>query len=199
MALSCPDRGGSGREQVSFAISLTKTMKISGRWRKNLTLDSKNRVPVPPPYRAVGVLEGDAEEGIASFYLGRENDPCLYLHTFSEHAAYLKDLESLLGGDSEKARTLMRVIRGSFVQVKTDSQGRLTINEVMQQMGGFKGRQVAMVQMPTRVEIWDPDTFEGLRAEAEEEGLFEHLDQLRIERESRRKSTVPDGAEGEGC
>lgn len=164
-------------------------MSTGCRWPNNLTLDAKSRVPVPAPFRARAVEASDAEEGIATFFIGREKDPCLYMHTLAQHDQYLSDLSDLLGGDSDEARTLMRVIRGSFVKVKSDSQGRITLTDVLRKQGGIS-RTVTMVDMSHRVEIWDADAFESLRSEAEAKGLFDRLDDLRRAREAEKRLTL---------
>lgn len=174
-------------------------MSMGCRWPNDLTLDAKQRVPVPPPYRSRAVEQGDEDEGIATFYVGREKDPCLYMHSRAQHAAYLRELEELLGGDSVASRNLMRVIRGSFVKVRCDSQGRLTLNETLRKQGGID-RTVTMVDMVSRVEIWDSAAFAALRDKAESDGLFDLLDELRREREQRIRSNSgqPARPAGEG-
>jgi MraZ protein len=163
-------------------------MSMGCRWPNNLTLDAKQRVPGPAPYRLRALEPSDDEEGISTFYIGREKDPCLYMHSLSQHREYLNDLSDLLGGDSDEARTLMRVIRGSFVKVKSDSQGRIILSDVLRKQGGIT-KSVTLVDMVNRVEIWDADAFEALRDQAETSGLFDRLDELRRAREAEKRKT----------
>lgn len=146
-----------------------------GRLSNTLTVDQKGRIVVPARLRdSVGAAEGEPIE----FQVGCLTDSCLYLHTEEQHQAFLDQFERALG-DTAADRKLKTILNSSFVLISTDKSNRVSIPSFLLKKAGIK-KEVVMVGMRERVEIWDVDVHAALHEECHDE--FEQSLEAALER-----------------
>ncbi|MCB9831913.1 MAG: hypothetical protein H6807_05510 [Planctomycetes bacterium] len=132
---------------------------LLGRLSNTLTVDQKGRIVVPSRLReSVGL----ADEEPADFQVGCLVDNCLYLHTEDQHQAFLDNFEQVLG-ETAQDRMLKTILNSSFVQVSTDKANRLSIPSFLLKKAGIK-KEVVVVGMRERVEIWDAAVHAAMEA-----------------------------------
>lgn len=134
-------------------------------------MDAKGRVHLPRRFQ--GQLGADVH-GNTHVFLTRGFEGCLFL--FSE-AGYQRATEGLdtrpFAG--EEARTMQRLFFSKAHCIQLDTVGRLLVPEVLRKKVGLE-KEVVMVGIADRVEIWPRDAWE--RFEAENEEKFKLLDQV---------------------
>lgn len=129
-------------------------------------LDEKNRVAIPPKYRATF-----AEGGV----LTTGEEPCVMLFTasgFEERAAEYERIPE----ETEDGRDAWRDFFGNAQPVDRDSQGRITLDRKLMTYAGLT-KEVVVVGVRNRLEIWDQGTWEA-REEARARARREQLSQL---------------------
>jgi len=133
------------------------------------TLDPKNRVFVPKRFQEL--LERDPE-GHQVAILTRGFEGCLFL--FSK-AGYQKVLDRLqtqpFGG--EQLRKMQRLFFANVHPTPLDSSGRVLLPEKLRRYAGIE-KEVVMVGVADRAEIWDRVRWE--RFESENDDEFDQLD-----------------------
>ncbi len=139
------------------------------------TMDAKNRVFVPKRFQKA---LGRDEDGNVVAFLTRGLDGCLFL--FSE-AGFERALERL---DTQpftgpKQRRMQRLFFSNTTRVQLDASGRLLIPEKLRKQAEL-GKELVMVGVVNRAEIWPKERWESL--EAEMEGEFDQLDSVLCER-----------------
>jgi MraZ protein len=122
------------------------------------TLDDKGRVSLPAPFRR------GAED--QRFVLLQVYEPGLALYPESAWREVEERLRGLLRNDPA-ARTWVRRVLSSAVEVSPDSQGRILIPSRLQEAAGLRD-QVLMVGMIDKVEILNPKDFDGGTEEDDE-------------------------------
>lgn len=134
-------------------------------------MDSKGRVHLPRRFQ--GQLSCD-HEGNPLAFLTRGMEGCLFL--FSEEgyrrAIQRLDTQPFAG---ERERTLQRLFFAKASLVQLDSAGRLVVPENLRRLVGLE-KDVVMVGVAERVELWPKQAWE--RFEAENEEQFKLLDQV---------------------
>lgn len=134
-------------------------------------MDAKGRVHLPRRFH--GQLSRD-HEGNPLAFLTRGMEGCLFL--FSEEG-YRKATERLdtqpFAGEQE--RTLQRLFFAKASLVQLDGAGRLVVPENLRRLVGLE-KDVVMVGIADRVELWPKDAWD--RFEAENEHKFKLLDQV---------------------
>ena len=113
-------------------------------------LDDRNRVPVPPAYRAAFKDGG---------YIQASTDTCLILHTNDSFAQAAERIEALPEetDDGEEAR---RDFYGSTWPVTPDGQGRVLMTKEMIEHAQLT-KEVKVVGVGRRIEIWDRALWES--------------------------------------
>lgn len=138
------------------------------------TMDAKNRVFVPKRFQQA--LGRDAEGNMVAF-LTRGLDGCLFL--FSE-AGFQRALERMdtQAFTGPRERHMQRVFFSNVSRVQLDASGRLLIPEKLRKQAGL-GKEVAMVGVVHRAEIWPLEKWERLQAEMDDD--FDSLDSILCE------------------
>lgn len=113
------------------------------------TVDEKGRVIMPARFRS------RLEEGAVMVFWFEE---CLAVFPRQEFDKLMAKMEALPEGSRER-RQMARVLFGNAGEAVPDRQGRLTIPPRLRQMAGLD-REVVVVGVMNRVEIWDRERWE---------------------------------------
>ncbi len=155
---------------------------FQGRWPNHLSLDAKNRLALPARFR----VEPADSEGGSEFMVGALEDACLYVHTPSQHAAFLDRIFSRLG-DTRASRKAKAYILSRFVPVGADGQGRITIPGFLISHARLN-KEVLLIAQESRLEIWATEVFGGLESEVQGTGIADVLEAVFAEEEQERRS-----------
>ena len=136
------------------------------------SVDAKKRVFVPKRFQqGLPLDEGGQRVGV----LSRGLDGCLYL--FPE-AAFNRAIARLNteAFASKEERRLQRLIFRVSQRIHLDGSGRLLLPANLVEMGGID-KDVVMVGVMDRIEIWDKGRWEAFSEEDDSAG-FDELEQL---------------------
>jgi len=122
------------------------------------TIDSKKRLAIPVKYRK------EIGEGAV---LTRGLDNCLALYPLKEWEKMTEKIANLPSGKID-ARGFSRLILAGAVAVEFDSLGRILIPEFLKQYALLK-KNVVIVGVYTRLEIWDEKKWEDYKQSVEKE------------------------------
>ena len=133
-----------------------------------LRLDEKGRLALPVRFRDL-VADG--------MVIKKGQERCIYGLTMGRVAEQSTALQSMAPSDTAEARMRARMSFGSMVEVEPDKTGRITIPANLREYAGLE-RDVVVVGVDTRFEIWDSATWdayvaeqEAIYAEMESEGM----------------------------
>lgn len=141
------------------------------------TLDAKNRVVVPKRFQS----ELDAVDGgPPSVVLMRGVEDCVYLFSVSGFQAFKKFVKTDPFG-SKKKRAVSRKLFSKTFLVQLDSTGRILVPEILKTCAGLT-KEVVMVGVDERAEIWDRATWAAYEADHEQD--FQDLDEVLGEEET---------------
>ncbi len=125
-----------------------------------LRLDSKGRVSIPAPFRAV---------------LGRDGFDGLYCYPALDRPAIdaggnalMTEIESLIGRFapfSDEREQFSAALYGTSETLKIDGEGRVTLTDALKAHAGI-GDAVAFVGLGHKFQIWEPSRFRKQLAEA---------------------------------
>ena len=135
----------------------------------NHTLDAKHRVFVPKRFHEA---LGRDSEGHFTVILTRGFDGCLFLFSVEGFAEVRERLQTQPFGGQE-LRKMQRLFFANTHKCQLDASGRVVLPEKLRNFAGIE-KDVAMVGVADRAEIWDRTQWE--RYEAENEGAFDDLD-----------------------
>lgn len=121
-------------------------------------LDTKGRVIFPVRLR---------EELGAQVVLQKGIDPCLYVLPPEEWERQVERVKALPTTKPE-ARRYARFFFSQAQSERIDRQGRLTVPQAFRTYAGLE-RDVVIVGVGSRVEIWDADRWEQHRSQSEAE------------------------------
>jgi MraZ protein len=125
-------------------------------------LDDKNRLMIP--HRLRDRLE-EEREGVG-FYITRGLEKCLALFTPNEWEKMERELDvSREEFRNTDTRKFMRQFYGNAEYVAMDKQGRILLTERLKELGELK-RDVVLVGVRTRVEIWDAQRWDEFMKES---------------------------------
>ena len=138
------------------------------------SMDAKNRVFVPKRFQQA--LGRDADGNVVAF-LTRGLDGCLFLFSESgfERALERLDTQAFTGPEQ---RRMQRLFFSNTTRVQLDASGRLLVPEKLRQQVGLD-KEVVMVGVVHRAEIWPKERCDAL--EAEMDGEFDQLDSILCE------------------
>jgi len=111
-------------------------------------LDDRNRIPIPPLYRAA--FEGGG-------YINRGQAPCLQLFT-PESFQTAAEIFMSIPAETEEGDDARRAFFGSTRGIQKDSQGRITLKDEFIAYAGLS-KDVVVVGVGDKLEIWDRETF----------------------------------------
>lgn len=132
------------------------------------TLDAKSRVHVPKRFQEA--LGRDAEGNLAC-YISLGVDGCLYLFSEEGFRDAMERLETQAITGPEQRR-LQRLFFANTRRVQLDAAGRLLVPEKLKAAVGME-REVAMVGVAHRAEIWPRAAWEAFESSNAAAGLDE--------------------------
>jgi len=122
-----------------------------------LRLDEKGRLALPVRFREL-VADG--------MVIKKGQERCVYGLTKSRVAEQSAALAQMAPADTAAARMRARLGFGSMVEVEPDKTGRITLPASLREYAGLD-RDVVVVGVDTRFEIWDAATWDAYVAEQE--------------------------------
>lgn len=131
------------------------------------TLDVKGRVFLPARWR---------EELAGEVVVTAGQERCLFVMTkeaFSRRAAQLEQLSS----DQKANRDYKRMFFSSASEETVDRTGRMSIPAGLRRFAGLDGKEVILIGVSDRAEIWDRDSWATYR-EGVEESYAQVADEL---------------------
>lgn len=124
---------------------------------KSRTVDDNGRLIVPSKFR-----EDLGDEAIISVGL---NERCLFLFSVAEWEKFDEKVRTL-PITKKDAQGFVRWFLSSASHVQLDQQGRLLIPQVLREWAGIE-KDVVIVGVSSRLEIWDKVKWEAFYKEAE--------------------------------
>ena len=122
-----------------------------------LRLDEKGRLALPVRFR---------EQVADGMVIKKGQDRCVYGLTMTRVAEQSAAAAAMAPSDTAAARMRARMSFGSMVEVEPDKAGRITIPANLREYAGLD-RDVVVVGVDTRFEIWDAATWDAYVAEQE--------------------------------
>ena len=122
-----------------------------------LRLDEKGRLALPVRFR---------EQVADGMVIKKGQDRCVYGLTMTRVAEQSAAAAAMAPSDTAAARMRARMSFGSMVEVEPDKAGRITIPANLREYAGLD-RDVVVVGVDTRFEIWDAATWDADVAEQE--------------------------------
>ena len=131
------------------------------------SLDAKNRLNVPPRFRAAfsgGVV------------LTKWLDPCVAIFTPGDFETFTASVLPSLNPVSAEHRKLARYFAGNSFDTELDAAGRVTLNPPLMAHGGIE-KEVVVVGNLDHLEVWDRARWRSAQKElnAEIVGIAEGL------------------------
>ena len=120
-------------------------------------LDEKGRLFLPARFR------DELAEGVV---ITKGQERCLYALTLERVAEVQRARAAAVASDTARARALSRLGFGSMAELEPDKAGRVTIPANLRQYAGLD-RDVVVVGVDTRFEIWDSATWDAYVEEQE--------------------------------
>ena len=109
-----------------------------------LTLDSKNRLFLPPKYR----------DATRTYVLTPGFDGCILIYSLDRWRDVVKKMESISLKNKNYQRAFLRTFFADAEVVKMDRQGRILIPQKLKERFSLKS-QVALVGVKDKLELWD--------------------------------------------
>jgi MraZ protein len=145
-------------------------MMFRGRFEH--TIDTKGRVSIPARFRDTLATQDEERLIVTNF------DQCLWAYPLNEWRS-VEDKVAALPQFKPEVKMLQRFFISAACECSLDSHGRIMIPVTLKKYAGFK-KNIILVGMTKRIEIWDADRWNKVFAEAEDElaGLGEELADL---------------------
>lgn len=133
----------------------------------NHTIDAKGRLIIPSKFRET---LGD------EFVVTKGLDGCLFVYDNQEWNVFEDKLKSLPLTNKD-ARQFVRFFLAGAANAEVDKQGRILIPSVLREFADLS-KDVVLVGVASRVEIWSKDRWEGMDAYEDMEAIAEHMQEL---------------------
>lgn len=124
----------------------------------NITIDDKGRLAVPVKFREALAIGAVVTRGL---------DASLFLLPLEEWGKLADKLAGLPLGQAN-SRAFSRLMLAGAMDVRVDKQGRFIVPEYLRKYAGLT-RNVVMVGVQNRLEIWDQAAWEAYTKQAEED------------------------------
>ncbi len=133
------------------------------------SIDAKKRLSLPSRVR------GELGSRVV---VTRGLDRCLFIYPMKTWESIAEKLGGMPVGESG-TRSFVRLMLAGAVEVDMDSQGRVLIPEYLKEYAGLS-RDVMVIGLWNRLEVWDESRWSSYRNEAEEnsEKIAEELGKL---------------------
>jgi MraZ protein len=134
-------------------------------------LDQKGRLAIPAKFRP---------KLAAGLVITRGIDQCLFVYSREEWEKFINKLMNLPLTQAN-SRAFLRLIFSGAIEEDLDQQGRILIPENLRNYASLK-KQVVIVGVFNRIEIWDEKIWEEYKANTENEAykISEELKDLGI-------------------
>lgn len=133
----------------------------------NQTIDSKGRIILPSKFR---------EELGDTVYVTSGFENCVQILSADQFDRLREQIRQL---PADKALSLQYILISPATQVGVSSQGRVMISQKLRE-DAFLSKDIVVVGMDTRIEVWDKDTFEAFIEKQKQESVKEALELLRL-------------------
>ncbi len=142
------------------------------------SLDKKSRLIVPAKFR-----ETFQENYIEKLIITRGLDKCLFVFTEDEWKTQETKFKSM-SFTKRESRKFNRLFFGSACEMEIDKQGRILLPSYLKLYAEIK-REVVILGISNRIEIWAKDKWEEFYAETKES--FEEIAEGLMEGEGEKK------------
>jgi len=122
-----------------------------------LRLDEKGRLALPVRFR---------EQVADGMVITKGQERCLYALTLERVAEVQRARAAAVSSDTARGRALSRLGFGSMAELEPDKTGRVTLPANLREYAGLD-RDVVVVGVDTRFEIWDSATWDAYVEEQE--------------------------------
>jgi MraZ protein len=116
-------------------------------------LDAKGRVFLPKRFQD-GLSRADG--GSLTAVLSRGFEDCLFLYSEAGFARALERLQTQ-AFSGEQQRRMQRLLFSDTYPIELDSAGRVLIPEPLREIAGLRGKEVVVVGLIDRIEIWSKE------------------------------------------
>jgi transcriptional regulator MraZ len=123
------------------------------------SLDAKNRLNVPPKFRAA------FSNGVV---LAKGLEPCVWLWPPEAFERFTQQVIGGLNPVSAERRKLTRYVAGNSFDAELDAAGRVTLNQPLLDHAGI-GKEVVVVGVLDYLEVWARDRWEASQGELAQE------------------------------
>jgi MraZ protein len=134
------------------------------RGRYEYTIDPKGRVNIPSRFREQ-LSDTGMENVVITNYSG-----CLYAYPVAGWERIEEKLAVKVSSVNRKKNAFVRFFVGGAVEVSPDKQGRILIPPSLRSYAGLD-RDVVIIGMPNRFEIWDRERWDVEVSRFEKEGF----------------------------
>jgi transcriptional regulator MraZ len=124
---------------------------LAFRGHYHYSLDAKNRLNVPPKFRAAFASGVVLAQGI---------EPCVAIWTPEGFDAFTESLLPALGPVSSERRKLSRYFAGNSFDTELDAAGRVTVNPSLLDHAGIEGEAVLVGNLD-HLEVWNPERWQA--------------------------------------
>jgi MraZ protein len=122
------------------------------------TIDPKGRIVLPSRFRS---------ELAKGCFVTKGLDRCLFIFTPEQWAIEIQEVRTLSRRDRQN-RNYSRVFFSGAIDQKLDKQGRVQIPAGLREYAGLD-KEVTVVGVAERIEIWNTSTWQELTAGADDE------------------------------
>ena len=122
-----------------------------------LRLDEKGRLALPVRFR---------DQVAQGMVITKGQERCLYALTLERVMEVQRARAAAMASDTSRGRALSRLGFGSMAELEPDKTGRITLPAGLREYAGLE-RDVVVVGVDTRFEIWDAPTWDAYVAEQE--------------------------------
>ena len=133
----------------------------------NQTIDSKGRIILPAKFR---------EELGDTVYVTSGFENCVQILSVEQFDRLREQIRQL---PADKALSLQYILISPATEATLSSQGRVMIAQKLREDAGLE-KDIVVVGMDTRIEVWDKDTFEAFIERQKQESVKEALELLRL-------------------
>lgn len=133
----------------------------------NQTIDTKGRVILPSKFR---------EELGDTVYVTSGFENCVQILSATQFDRLREQIREL---PADKALSLQYILISPATEVAVSSQGRVMIAQKLREDANLT-KDIVVVGMDTRIEVWDKDTFEAFIEKQKQESVKEALELLRL-------------------
>ena len=128
------------------------------------SVDDKGRLVLPSKFR---------DRLQAGLVVTKGQDRCVYVYPMDRWEEELARL-STLPRTSRRNRNFVRALLGAAADQQMDGQGRIQLPQNLREYAGL-GKDVAVVGVGDRIEVWQPETWRELGEEADD--LYSEIDE----------------------